>query len=74
MGFNGAHLLFDTIWYGHILHRNQLCKVCQAVHILDFLTEFGAVKRRGMKCQDLKVNREDLYLNIPITLHTEVTL
>lgn len=41
------HSLFDAIWYRHILHRDQLCKVCQAVNILDFLTEFGAVKRRA---------------------------
>lgn len=40
------HSLFDAIWYWHILHRDQLCKVSQAVNILDFLTEFGAVKRR----------------------------
>lgn len=43
---SGAYLLFDTIWYGHILHWNQRCQVCQAVHILDFLTEFGAVKKK----------------------------
>lgn len=40
--------LFDAIWYWHILHRDQLCQVGQAVNILDFLTEFGAVKRREM--------------------------
>lgn len=39
------HSLFDAIWYWNILHRDQLCKVCQAVNILDFLTEFGAVER-----------------------------
>lgn len=47
MCLSGAHLLFDTIWYGHILHWDELRKICQAEHILDFLTEFRAVKKKG---------------------------
>lgn len=46
MHLTGWYLLFDTIWYRHILHWNQLCQFCQTVHILDFLTKLGAVKRK----------------------------
>ena len=33
------YLLFDTIWYGHILQRDQLGQVGQVVHKLDLLAE-----------------------------------
>jgi len=61
----GAYLLLDTIWYGHILHWNQFCQVCQAEHILDFLSKFGAVKRSK---QNQNVIGEDLHFIILATL------
>lgn len=53
------YLLFDTIWYRHILHWNKFSKDGQAVHILDFLTKLGAVK---IKREQSKYNQKEKHV------------
>lgn len=72
MCLSGSYLLFDTVWYWHILHWNYLCKFTQAVYILDFLTEFGAVKR-SRKCQNQKLSEISINeIDIEITSNTNL--